>query len=299
MKDIFRVSMYSFKGGAGRTVCTVNVAAFLAHKLGANADSRLLLMDLDLDSAGLTVLLGQYDHFKGNRFSTAKLISGELNFQITAEREEFFEKGLVDVSKILGAPEKTIFFLGTEIVGSKSNIAHQDAAGLLLDFFKRCGQNKFNGALLDSASGLQETAIVCHQVSNVVVYCCRLSLQFIYGTGHQLKQFIDDCKKVGEAPSIILLPVAIPPADGMWKEKYNTRMAQLQLNVTQFSSSTSIKLLKNGIGEVQSFKWEESVLRIKPKSSISPDEAMALKAYEAVADEISELLLTNDEVQSQ
>lgn len=290
MEDISRISMYSFKGGAGRTVCTVNVAALLAHKLGVEKGRPLLLMDMDLDSAGLTVLLGQYDHFKGNRFSTAGLISGEFNFQINAEREEFFEKGLVDVSEILGAPAKTILFLGTEIVGSKSSIAHQDAAGLLLDFFKRCGQRNFKAALLDSASGLQEAAMACHQVSNVVVYCCRLSLQFIYGTGHQLKQFMDDCKKVGETPSIILLPVAVPPADGIWKEKYNTRMAQLQLNVTQLSSLTSIQLLKSGIGEVQSFKWEESVLRTKPPGKISPDEALALSAYNDVADAIWELL---------
>jgi cellulose biosynthesis protein BcsQ len=296
MEDIFRVSMYSFKGGAGRTVCTVNVAAFLAEKLGVTASNPLLLMDMDLDSAGLTVLLGQYDHFKGNRFSTARLISGDFNFQITAEHKEFFAKGLVDVSKLLGAPAKTIFFLGTEIVGSISNIAHQDAAGLLVDFFKRCGQYDFKGVLLDSASGLQEAAIACHQVSNVVVYCCRLSLQFIYGTGHQLKRFIEDCKKIGETPSIILLPVAVPPADGIWREKYNTRMAQLQLNVTQLSSSTSIQLLRNGIGEVQSFKWEESILRNKPASGISSDEASALKAYEAVADAIAESLLNNERV---
>ena len=50
----YKVSMYSFKGGAGRTVTTANVARILS----AERRKRVTVMDLDVESAGLSVLFG-------------------------------------------------------------------------------------------------------------------------------------------------------------------------------------------------------------------------------------------------
>src|SRR5258707_3708857 len=49
-----RVLMYSFKGGAGRTVTTANVGYNLASALAR----RVLIIDLDMESAGAAVLFG-------------------------------------------------------------------------------------------------------------------------------------------------------------------------------------------------------------------------------------------------
>ncbi len=51
------ISFYSFKGGAGRTVCTANFAGTYARHIKATPERPILLMDMDLDSAGLTILL--------------------------------------------------------------------------------------------------------------------------------------------------------------------------------------------------------------------------------------------------
>src|SRR3954467_3752656 len=47
-----KVLMYSFKGGAGRTVSTANIARLLAVESGR----RVAAIDLDVESAGLSVL---------------------------------------------------------------------------------------------------------------------------------------------------------------------------------------------------------------------------------------------------
>src|SRR5947208_15452802 len=49
-----RVLMHSFKGGAGRTVSTANVAYILATEF----NHRIVLIDLDVESAGTAVLFG-------------------------------------------------------------------------------------------------------------------------------------------------------------------------------------------------------------------------------------------------
>lgn len=48
------VLMYSFKGGSGRTVTTANVAYLLASEF----HKRVLVIDLDVESAGSSVLFG-------------------------------------------------------------------------------------------------------------------------------------------------------------------------------------------------------------------------------------------------
>ena len=60
--------MYSFKGGAGRTETTANLTPFLAKRLGATPENPLRLMDFDLDSAGLTMMLDLQNEFQESRF---------------------------------------------------------------------------------------------------------------------------------------------------------------------------------------------------------------------------------------
>ena len=53
------ISLYSFKGGAGRTLCTANLVGLLAREIAASKDAPIVLLDMDLDSAGLTIMLDQ------------------------------------------------------------------------------------------------------------------------------------------------------------------------------------------------------------------------------------------------
>src|SRR5882757_1983959 len=94
-----KICFYSFKGGAGRTVCTANITGRLSQRLGATREHPTLLLDLDLDSAGLTILLGQQKKFEDSKWSTNELLQGEVALDVDPIREEFFNKQMVDVSR--------------------------------------------------------------------------------------------------------------------------------------------------------------------------------------------------------
>jgi|GEM_PF-4931146 len=71
------VTLYSFKGGAGRTVCTANLIPLLAKKMGATNKTPMLVIDMDIDSAGLTHILEQYPKFEDSDWvSTNFIIKG-------------------------------------------------------------------------------------------------------------------------------------------------------------------------------------------------------------------------------
>lgn len=284
-----KICFYSFKGGAGRTVCMANVAGMLARELGATSKHPVLLLDLDLDSAGLTILLGQRDTFEGSRWSTAKLLS-DFALDVDPLREEFFAKRMVDASSALGADAGAVRFVGAEVLGaSEMALLKGDSFDRIDDFIGRCEENGIQGIIIDSASGWQQTAFLSHFVSDLVVYCCRLTHQFIEGTKLQLERFVDLCESErGRIPSIILLPVAVPPQNPNWEDRRKISLATLQGLSNTFKNRTRIEVADRNIDEVLSFKWYESVLAAKPQ--LEEDEATAKEAFESLAKQIRRML---------
>jgi cellulose biosynthesis protein BcsQ len=284
------VSMYSFKGGAGRTVCAANLAKPFAENLGATAQQPIVLLDMDVDSAGLTVLLEKHTHFENARYTCSKLLTGEVDLCDQEQIDGIFAQGMVDVSDQLGAEKGTIRFLGTEIVGRReTTYISQKAAERMLDFLDCCAKRRISGVLIDSASGRQETALVCHSIADVIVYCCRLSRQFIYGTSEQLKRHVEFCREeTRPLPAIVLLPVAVPEAKESLEPIRNQRIIELLKIERDLPQEMNFRVFESGIGEVQSFKWIESILHVR--ADLSPDETDALQAYLQVAHEICNVL---------
>ena len=52
-----KVAYFSYKGGAGRSSVAYNTIPYLVKKLNASPKRPIVLLDLDLDSAGITFLL--------------------------------------------------------------------------------------------------------------------------------------------------------------------------------------------------------------------------------------------------
>jgi len=284
------VSFYSFKGGAGRTLCTVNVTRHLAKRLGATERNPILLMDMDLDSAGLTLLMEHYDTFEGSPWNTSKMVTGELNLNIIKVSEAFFSEGMVDLSARMGMAEKTVRFVGAEAVGRESAVpVLGDAIEWMQFLLEDCGKRGVVSVVIDSASGRQDSALLCHSISDVVVYCCRITDQFLIGTGLQLEFLIEKTLAEGErVPNIILLPVAVPNATEKWQsERYKGCMLQLAGLVHKFEQKAHIQLIKEGIGEVEAFKWIESILL--EDEALPADQQAALRAYESLAGAIADL----------
>src|SRR4029077_1342184 len=161
--ELKKICFYSFKGGAGRTVCTANVSAFLAQELSATAKRPALLIDLDLDSAGLTILLGQRNKFEEKKWSMYGILKGDMSFDVDPVREEFFSKRAVDVSAELGADIGTVRFIGSEVVGASDiSITDGDALDRMDDLVGRIEERGIGTIIMDSASGWQQAARISH-----------------------------------------------------------------------------------------------------------------------------------------
>ncbi len=82
-------SFYSYKGGSGRTTTLVNVAKHLAEKLNASKKHPLLLIDADLESAGLTYF-----------FNCEKRFTAKIN--CTLHAESFLNRSKEVLSGVIG-----------------------------------------------------------------------------------------------------------------------------------------------------------------------------------------------------
>lgn len=284
------VSLYSFKGGAGRTVCTANLIGALAKEVGASPDRPVLLMDMDLDSAGLTIFLDQGHTFWDSPWNAAKIVTGDLDLGIRTYYERFFTEGMIDISPLIGAKPGTVKFVGAEIIGRDDAVPIMGkAAERMQDLITYCGEHGVSTIVIDSASGRQETAVLCHMLSDVIVYCCRMTHQFLAGTQLQLTRFVERCEtERGSVPDIIILPVAVPEVTPAWEEMKKSSTARLSGLCNSIESKTRAHLMTPGVSEVESFKWVESVLTLK--KTLSEDETRASAAYKALARKIKEFL---------
>lgn len=292
----FVISMYSFKGGAGRTVCTANLAPRLATALNATAESPLLMLDFDLDSAGLTILLNEDRISQETTWDTATLLKGELNLGIPKRADKFSNEGMVDVTEALrmkGRPGVVRLVAGPKMSAQQSS----DLLGKLnykgIDSLIRFAEDRrIPAILIDSASGQQKTAVMSHKRSHVVVYCCRLTYQFIAGTEKHLNVLLDECEMAdpsGERrtpPKILLLPMAVPEVvSARTKDIYELRMGALHEMCQKLHNRTYADVIDLPIPEVDSFKWNESVLN-SGSGELALDEQRAAEAFDALNNRI-------------
>ena len=63
------ISFFSYKGGAGRTSLLFNTLPFLAQNLGATNTEPIIVLDLDIDSKGLSFLFPKKSAFEGRPFN--------------------------------------------------------------------------------------------------------------------------------------------------------------------------------------------------------------------------------------
>jgi cellulose biosynthesis protein BcsQ len=283
------VTFYSFKGGAGRTVCTANVAHFIAKKRQATPENAVLLLDMDLDSAGLTIMLDHFETYRNLECSSTRIATGKFEVRLNDNRDSF-RGSLKDISNKSDDP-RTVLFLGARVVGDDVLEATGGVRANIRNLFDVCDEEGIGTVLIDSASGQQEVAQICHDVSNVIVYCCRLTRQFILGTKWNIESFMKQRKlRAGKVPDVIIYPVAVPASRENWKKTYEAAMAELQFmaNVVRREGLASARVVEPVLSEVESFKWEETIL--VNKESPTDDEIAALASYSNLADAITELL---------
>ena len=244
MSRPLKALMYSFKGGAGRTVTTANVA----HQLSRTHD--VLVVDLDVESAGTSVLFGVDAAVEsGTCFSVQDVLCGvhriermneEFLRRYYAASERPFDPETIrrdgDQSKDSHAGvsiemdrvefEECIWpFLhsapreyGVKVIPARRMVTNADFVRRSSDSTKRFQTMLLqiealaqvpDFILFDSAAGIQDTALLGLQSADILVIFARWSRQFMSGTVQVLKNWVAH-PELDRLQRVLIVPTAVP-----------------------------------------------------------------------------------------
>ena len=300
--------MYSFKGGAGRTVTTSNVAYLLAKEL----KKRVLLIDADVESAGTSVLFDLEEPIREGRALTLQDILRGYRMKQDKTREDIdvsaklrqFHDDLwprigylietFDSAYLRVLPSRVILNMDEETRAS-SPVAQDRFRSLQYKLGSVSGGPEI--VLYDSSSGLQETANLgfCH--CRVLVLFFRWSRQFVHGTTRFINDYLLDPERQLDQPpmrKILLVPAAVPsvPSEGTFADEIAQRerlfRSEIQLinhkAAQHFHSSEDWIEICRPIRECVGLKWDDRILlRDRPSFLCTPDSENVLEDYHELA----------------
>lgn len=292
-------TFFSYKGGAGRSTTCLNTLPLLAEVSGAYEYAPILLLDMDIESAGMTYLLGMQNEFKG-KFDVKEFIRGEENWPPTAVGSGIVDHPLYKhfrpVGKKLGLGDDmddAVMFLGVDDSSDALDRSVIDGAieTVLTKFRRFCTNNKVRVVVADSAAGDQFSARLSVDLADKLIFCMRSTIQFRIGTFNYLGRMNLRAGSFGDDTDIILLPTVVPAdaeIDGVKQLAAAANDVARKLeglpNLRIFDDFISEESF--GINEIARFKWKEGVLYALQKqdaAALSADEKTALDRYRKLA----------------
>lgn len=283
------ITFYSYKGGAGRSSTTLNTLPYLVESMRASANAPIIVLDMDLDSAGMTYLLGLDVHFKG-RYDVKSFLMGDESWSDapagSLADHEFYQK-LVPVGETLGVENEAVLFLGVDDAKLVDNNQMDGTKEGVFNKLRRfCRKNGIKAVVIDSSAGDQFSAVLSTGAADDIVCCMRPTMQFRIGTFNYLHRLSEKTQD----KRIVLLPTVVPSTDKeidgeMQREKaiknICARVEDLDMRMVRTDFVTEDCL---GINEVERFKWKEGVLyKIGQTSELTADEKEATRRYSKLA----------------
>ena len=227
------ISFNSYKGGSCRTTTCANTIPFLAKALHADAKHPIILVDLDLDSMGLTSIVDKLTKRDTERtYSSRDLcVDTSKNAQEHARSIEAVGQGdfryfdlYEKVGRQFGLEEEgTILFLGanpkTGTIGDsdRDRLFANDSpmtklVNSLLDLEDDDADDRPTAIVFDCASGAQMTTLAVLRKIDTAVMCMRPTVQARIGTSMYLKgplprEFRNSINS--KQHRVILLPTAV------------------------------------------------------------------------------------------
>lgn len=275
-------AMYSYKGGAGRTVCTANVASILAMEHG----KRVVCIDMDMEGAGLSVVFGIQDRLneKGR-----KCVQDIFGVERMKSPEDFQSAWWPQIHIDLGAELRLDGMAGKLLVVPAAFAARMvewtdQVEHVMLQFLRNIRDLvQPDIILIDSASGLQDWACLTMECSDSMALFFRWNKQFLEGTIRVVNFIINN---EIFANDILLVPSAVPEI----AESEDRYQAILEASTTRLDMETGVaknpKLSRlTGIREAVGLKWEERLLNLADDRE--PDEDAALEDLRALATRMS------------
>jgi MinD-like ATPase involved in chromosome partitioning or flagellar assembly len=281
--------MHSFKGGAGRTVSTAN----LAYSLAVERGKRVLLIDLDLESAGSSVLFGIEKEVDSGDVWTIQDVFRGIHQTIRDGRasEESVNIGTHDFEqKVWPNLHRTIYesadhaaylkiIPASTTLKSSDEIKSGPRPGAKLELLMRRIDGLTNAPdfiLFDSASGIQDTAVLGLQRCDDLVVFARWSRQFIYGTSQFLRKYVASNAAGRRIARVFVIPTAVPeekPPTGYLRDELRSREEMLDDAIARANQEGKLNF-EHGPGwisrlppvhECNSLKWDDRVFLMDSK----------------------------------
>lgn len=289
-----KISFFSYKGGAGRSSLAYNTIPLIAEKLEATPENPILLLDLDIDSAGMTFLL-QCGDLDENAYSVQDVIMGRI-LGLTRTPDDTplsahpFFNNLIPVGDkfgLKGNNNRSILFLpiktGAE-VSFKSSF--DSATNSLLKIVNLARLYNCKAIIFDTPTGDQLTARWAFDASTEIITAMKITYQFRKGTTNFLKR--KDREYGGK--NFIIVPNCVPREeiviDGI---PFNYSAVRNEIKNTLIecvkNNTVNVDMLegeKFGVPEVKRFKLKEGILYTL--DSLTPDELEAFDSYKHVVD---------------
>lgn len=289
------ISFFSYKGGSGRTSLLFNTLPFLAERLNATEKEPIIVIDLDLDSKGLSYLVE-----RPSEINAIQVLRGDnaIGFrQMGNINEHPFFGRLVPIGALVGLKpnlDKSILFVSAHAKeGAKyltENGNNYDDGNITLNALNRLCRN-FNckALVMDSPAGNQLAAEKSLSIANKIVLAMRITRQFRKGT----EEFLKDKSFEFAGKEYIIVPNVVPKTNGTIFNMQNimSNIANLANNAIGHSGKLNLTLLENGrtgVNEVNLFKFIESCLKKEAaERELVDDERNAVEMYKLLAEELS------------
>lgn len=312
------LSFFSYKGGSGRSSLVYNTLPFLAKTLNASREHPIVVVDCDVDSAGLSILFtpDKFNKLVNNTESVPSLstnrILDEKNsiFAETAKETgakktfpELFnynmfpkigtKTGLENDADILFIP-----VIPSQAIRNTFNMAANDP---IRDFVKTCKNYGASAVIFDTPAGDQVIARGAVNNSETLVVCLRITRQHREGTANYLERKLQNI----EERKIIIVPNAVPDTtekitiNGIPYNFEAVRESMLEKYGAIIKNSGDNEfvddMLKDGhygIPEVKRFRFQEGILydiknKLRYGVEFTEDEEKAYNEYQYLAQVIA------------
>lgn len=291
---MLNISFFSYKGGAGRTSLLYNTLPFLAEKLNASEKEPIIVLDLDLDSKGLSYLVD-----KTSGINSIQVLRGDsaIGFRHLGNISEhpFFSK-LVPIGSAVGldpSMDKSILFVSAHAKDGAEHLSENgnyDAQNLTLYTLNRiCRNYNCKAIIMDTPAGNQISGECALSISQKIVLTMRITRQFRKGT----EEFLKNKSSAFSGKEYIIVPNAVPSTKGTNYDIHNimSNICTLASNALGNSGQLNFKMMQNGytgVNEVNMFKFTEECLYVHSKfRNLTEDETNALSMYRLLAEELA------------
>jgi len=279
---MFAIVNWSYKGGAGRSCASANMAAHLAER-----GNRVLLIDGDLGAPGLHYIFGVERFVDDPSYlGTHHLLRGQL------DEETLFDECLIDLGTEhqdhleWSLPEGRLMLLASSYAKEQLSLDDPDVMKRGTQSLERLASGArargFDYVIIDSTSGLQNYGGWYMGISDLVLVYFRWTLQHVEGTYECLNDLLDAREDAQQGWDWATVATSVPDIEELAKVKNIVERLQLGKDRKYYASKLGLfgaqGLPLSEIDECVQLKFAERIVTFSHP-----------EVYGALADEVERL----------